>query len=80
MVAPVVACLLNGLNLLDGAPAATLYFSQQTKGMSWKREEIPDHKFDYVDIEEFTDNSFWRKFAYSSVFIFALKGNVKWTF
>lgn len=41
--------------------------------MSWKREEIPDHKFDYVDIDEFVDNSWSRKILYSSVFIYALK-------
>ncbi|KAJ3373994.1 hypothetical protein HDU91_000050 [Kappamyces sp. JEL0680] len=41
--------------------------------MSWKREEIPDHKFDFVDVEEFTDESWTRKLAYSSVFIIALK-------
>lgn len=41
--------------------------------MSWKREEIADHKFDLIDVDEFTDESMLRKIAYSSVFIFALK-------
>ena len=46
--------------------------------MSWKREEIPDHKFDYVDVDSFVDNSLIRKTLYSSVFIYALKGIITW--
>ena len=42
--------------------------------MSWKREEISDHKFDFVDVDEFIDNSIQRRIAYSTVFIFAIKG------
>jgi hypothetical protein len=41
--------------------------------MSWKRENIADHKFDYVDVDDFIDNSWTRKLLYSSVFIYALK-------
>ncbi|KAJ3313280.1 hypothetical protein HDV04_002264 [Boothiomyces sp. JEL0838] len=41
--------------------------------MSWKREEIPDHKFDFVDVDDFTDPSLARRLAYSTVFFATLK-------
>ena len=46
--------------------------------MSWKREEIPDHKFDYVDVDAFVDHSLTREILYLSVFIYALKGIITW--
>lgn len=39
----------------------------------WKREEIPDHKFDYVDIEDFVDESLMRKLSYMTVFFLTLQ-------
>ncbi|KAK9719339.1 Potassium transporter [Basidiobolus ranarum] len=39
----------------------------------WKREVINDHKFDYVDVDEFRDESFFSKFKYMFVFIFTIK-------
>jgi hypothetical protein len=42
--------------------------------MSWKGEQYNDLKFDYVDEIDFIDNSFGRKLAYMSVFIYTLKG------
>ena len=32
-------------------------FIQQQKGPKWKRELVPDHKFDYIDVEEFRTHS-----------------------
>ncbi|KAK9763904.1 Potassium transporter [Basidiobolus ranarum] len=39
----------------------------------WKREAINDHKFDYVDVEEYYDRSFMTKFKYCFVFVFTMK-------
>ncbi|KAI8900869.1 hypothetical protein BC833DRAFT_579949 [Globomyces pollinis-pini] len=41
--------------------------------MSWKREHIPDHKFDFVDVDEFYDDSLGRKLAYLGVFAMTMK-------
>ncbi|KAJ3377062.1 hypothetical protein HDU92_008675, partial [Lobulomyces angularis] len=40
---------------------------------NWKREEIADHKFDYIDVDDFVSESFTRKFQYSWVFIRTIK-------
>lgn len=42
--------------------------------MSWKREHIPDHKFDFVDVDDFTEKSLGKRLAYSQVFFLSLKG------
>jgi hypothetical protein len=39
----------------------------------WKRTEIKEHKFEYLDIEDFHQDSIYRKFMYSSVFLLTLK-------
>ncbi|KAJ3210856.1 hypothetical protein HDU67_004957 [Dinochytrium kinnereticum] len=39
----------------------------------WKREEIPDHKFDYIDVDEFIDDSFSYKLKYAFLFLLTLK-------
>ncbi|KAJ3106455.1 hypothetical protein HDU96_008217 [Phlyctochytrium bullatum] len=39
----------------------------------WKREEIADHKFDYIDVNDFIEDSPWRKIAYMGVFLLTLK-------
>ncbi|KAK9701307.1 Potassium transporter [Basidiobolus ranarum] len=39
----------------------------------WKREFINDHKFDYVDVDEFIDGGFMTKLKYCFVFLFSLK-------
>ncbi|KAJ3272206.1 hypothetical protein HDV01_005860 [Terramyces sp. JEL0728] len=41
--------------------------------MSWKRKEIPDHNFDYIDVDDFIDNAFGRKLSYVTVFFGTLK-------
>ncbi|TPX37463.1 hypothetical protein SmJEL517_g00762 [Synchytrium microbalum] len=42
-------------------------------GSSWKREELLDHKFDFINVDEFADPGAYRRLAYSSVFIMTLK-------
>jgi hypothetical protein len=39
-------------------------------GPKWKREAVPDHKFDFVDTREFTDNGFFMRLK--SVLCFSL--------
>ena len=41
--------------------------------MSWKREQIPDHKFDFVDEKDFIQKSITSKLSYMLVFIYTLK-------
>ncbi|KAF9095685.1 hypothetical protein BGX29_003466 [Mortierella sp. GBA35] len=40
----------------------------------WKRQKVEDHKFDFIDVEDYVDNSLWRKFKYSLVFAIVIKG------
>ncbi|KAF8165455.1 hypothetical protein B0H34DRAFT_762657 [Crassisporium funariophilum] len=42
-------------------------------GAKWKREVVPDHKFDFVDTREFTDNGFMMRMKYLWVYIIVLK-------
>ncbi|KAI9270926.1 hypothetical protein EDC94DRAFT_596566 [Helicostylum pulchrum] len=44
-----------------------------SKGPKWKREVVKDHKFDFIDIEEFRDNSCPARFSYSFMFMMILK-------
>ncbi|CAG8496168.1 8795_t:CDS:2 [Paraglomus occultum] len=39
----------------------------------WKREKVQDHKFDFVDVNEFKERSFIRRIKYSFVFMVVLK-------
>ncbi|TPX56500.1 hypothetical protein PhCBS80983_g04500 [Powellomyces hirtus] len=39
----------------------------------WKREHIEDHKFDLIDVDDFTDRSFLAQIRYSWVFFITLK-------
>ncbi|EIN10735.1 hypothetical protein PUNSTDRAFT_100476 [Punctularia strigosozonata HHB-11173 SS5] len=43
------------------------------KAGSWKREVVPDHKFDFVDTREFTDNGFGMRMKYLWLYIIVLK-------
>ncbi|KAI0772712.1 hypothetical protein BC629DRAFT_735938 [Irpex lacteus] len=43
-------------------------------GGTWKREVIPDHKFDFIDTREFTDNSCGMRMKYLWLYIIVLKG------
>jgi len=42
-------------------------------GPAWKREVVPDHKFDFVDTREFTDNGFLMRMKYLWVYLVVLK-------
>ncbi|THV08666.1 hypothetical protein K435DRAFT_708645 [Dendrothele bispora CBS 962.96] len=42
-------------------------------GPKWKREVVPDHKFDFVDTREFTDNGFMMRMKYLWLYIIVLK-------
>ncbi|KAJ4467556.1 hypothetical protein J3R30DRAFT_3571333 [Lentinula aciculospora] len=42
-------------------------------GPKWKREIVPDHKFDFVDTREFTDNGFIMRMKYLWLYIIVLK-------
>jgi len=42
-------------------------------GPAWKREIVPDHKFDFIDTREFTDNGFAMRMKYLWVYIIVLK-------
>ena len=39
----------------------------------WKREQVPDHKFDYVDVSDFSDPSCTNHLLYTVVFIMVFK-------
>lgn len=40
----------------------------------WRRQKVEDHKFDFIDVEDYIDSSAWRKFKYSLVFAIVIKG------
>ncbi|KAL4075950.1 hypothetical protein J3A83DRAFT_4224033 [Scleroderma citrinum] len=42
-------------------------------GPAWKREIVPDHKFDFIDTREFTDNGFLMRLKYMWLYIIILK-------
>ncbi|KAG7097084.1 hypothetical protein E1B28_004470 [Marasmius oreades] len=42
-------------------------------GPKWKREVVPDHKFDFVDTSEFTDNGFFMRLKYLFLYLVVLK-------
>ncbi|GJE84435.1 KCH and KAR9 domain-containing protein [Phanerochaete sordida] len=43
-------------------------------GGTWKREVVPDHKFDFIDTRDFTDNSFGMRMKYLWLYVIILKG------
>ncbi|ORZ21720.1 hypothetical protein BCR41DRAFT_19742 [Lobosporangium transversale] len=43
-------------------------------GAHWKREKVQDHKFDFINVEDFVDNSCWRQFQYMLVFAAIMRG------
>jgi hypothetical protein len=52
--------------------------SKREETVKWKREVIPDHKFDYVDIEQFHDKSSLTKFKYKLVYFMIAKSLVEY--
>ncbi|KAI1316437.1 hypothetical protein EDD11_010000 [Mortierella claussenii] len=43
-------------------------------GAQWKREKVQDHKFDFINVDDFVDNSCWRQFKYMLVFAAIMRG------
>jgi hypothetical protein len=43
-------------------------------GAHWKREKVQDHKFDFINVDDFIDNSCWRQFRYCLVFVAIMRG------
>ena len=43
-------------------------------GAHWKREKVQDHKFDFINVDDFIDNSCWRQFRYMLVFLVIIRG------
>ncbi|KAF9921989.1 hypothetical protein FBU30_007931 [Linnemannia zychae] len=43
-------------------------------GAQWKREIVQDHKFDFINVDDFIDSSCWRQFTYSLVFAAIIRG------
>ncbi|KAK3844257.1 MAG: hypothetical protein J3R72DRAFT_86202 [Linnemannia gamsii] len=41
---------------------------------NWQREVVQDHKFDFINVDDFIDNSCWRQFTYSLVFAAIIRG------
>ncbi|KAG2175598.1 hypothetical protein INT43_001245 [Umbelopsis isabellina] len=46
------------------------------KGPKWKREQVSDHKFDYIDVDEFYDPSCWTKMKYMTIFFSVIKSTL----
>ncbi|VDB97044.1 unnamed protein product [Peniophora sp. CBMAI 1063] len=42
-------------------------------GPQWKREIVPDHKFDFVDVREFEDKGFGMRMKYLWLYVLVLK-------
>lgn len=40
---------------------------------SWKREEVPDHKFDFIDVRDFRNNGCFQQLKYAFLFIMVVK-------
>ncbi|KAF9175277.1 hypothetical protein BGX21_009928 [Mortierella sp. AD011] len=43
-------------------------------GAQWKREVVQDHKFDFINVDDFIDNSCWMQFRYTLVFVAIIRG------
>ncbi|KAK3829253.1 MAG: hypothetical protein J3Q66DRAFT_27115 [Benniella sp.] len=43
-------------------------------GSQWKREFVQDHKFDFINVDDFIDNSCWRQFRYMLMFAAIIRG------
>ncbi|OZJ02471.1 hypothetical protein BZG36_05133, partial [Bifiguratus adelaidae] len=69
---PTSKIFMSGLSELRRYPAE-LAAATMGNGPTWKREQIQDHKFDFVDVEEFHDSSLWMNFRYMFVFLVVLK-------
>ncbi|CAO1638837.1 unnamed protein product [Sympodiomycopsis kandeliae] len=39
----------------------------------WKREEVPDHKFDFIDVRDYHNNGWWTRTRYGLLFALVIK-------
>jgi hypothetical protein len=46
------------------------------KGPKWKREQVADHKFDFIDVDEFYDPSCFTKMKYMMIFLSVIKSTL----
>jgi hypothetical protein len=46
---------------------------QKAKGPKWKRELVSDHKFDYIDVEEFRHHTCWIQIKYILLYCSVIK-------
>jgi len=42
-------------------------------GPTWKREVVPEHKFDFVDTRDYRENTFWTSLRYLWLYIVVIK-------
>lgn len=40
---------------------------------NWKREEVPDHKFDFIDVRDYYTKAFMTRLRYCILFVFVFK-------
>lgn len=40
---------------------------------AWKREEVPDHKFDFIDVRDYHSNGAWTRLKYGFCFALVIK-------
>ena len=41
---------------------------------NWKREEVPDHKFDFIDVRDYRTNGFFTRLRYVWLYLMVFKG------
>ncbi|PWN19288.1 hypothetical protein BCV69DRAFT_251608, partial [Microstroma glucosiphilum] len=39
----------------------------------WKREEVPDHKFDFIDVRDYHNTGLWTRTRYGFLFVLVIK-------
>ncbi|KAH8118585.1 hypothetical protein DFH11DRAFT_1502410 [Phellopilus nigrolimitatus] len=49
-------------------------------GPEWKREVVPDHKFDFIDTRDFADHGCWMRTRYLWVYVLVLKSFLVYVF
>ncbi|EJD01444.1 uncharacterized protein FOMMEDRAFT_126370 [Fomitiporia mediterranea MF3/22] len=49
-------------------------------GPQWKREVVPDHKFDFIDTRDFTDHGCWMRTRYLWIYVLVLKSFLVYVF
>ncbi|THH06698.1 hypothetical protein EW145_g3916 [Phellinidium pouzarii] len=49
-------------------------------GPQWKREVVPDHKFDFIDARDFTEYGCWMRTRYLWIYVLVLKSFLVYVF